>query len=89
MKRTESIVLRTTPAEKALIAENARASGETTSEYLRRLGMGAAKRVEAQAPAQVDGFEQRVRELSRTMPKRNAEMLARREQQLAGAKLSK
>lgn len=90
MAKTKAILVRVTPAEKALIEEKAKASGLSTSDYLRQLGMGTrgsgrktAAVSKTTAPGSTPGspvdLEARVRELSQRMPRRNAEVLARRE----------
>lgn len=85
MKRTENINLRVTPAEKALIEEKASGAELGTSEWLRLVGtMGTKPRPAVRTPSlaevQAPGdFEALVIRYQRTMPRRNAEIVARRE----------
>jgi hypothetical protein len=93
--RGEWIKLRVSSAEKALIEERAKAAGLKVSEYIRReagighFGRADLRRVEQPSAAPTEsapvperagtGFEARVQEASRRMPRRNAEGLVRRE----------
>lgn len=82
MARSGYIILRASKAEKALIEENARAAGRTVSEYLRTMGLLGTPDTagpKAKRPQRAGDFEGRVEELAETMPRRNAEVLARRE----------
>lgn len=84
VRREENINLRVTRAEKALIEEKAKAAGLGTSEWLRLVGTtgskpAAAVKMKPRRAEQPDGFEARVKQLSQTMPRRNAETLVRRE----------
>jgi hypothetical protein len=84
-RRTEWLKLRVTPGEKVLIEENATAAGQPVSAFLRRLGMGNTVLAASSSPAALrserdDDFEPRVRELAKTMPRRNAELAARRKE---------
>ena len=88
MAKTQILPIRVSPGQKALIAENAEASGfDSTSEYLRQLGMAGGKPPRKRSVAggtrgpveQPDEFEAKVRELARKMPRRSAEIVARRE----------
>jgi hypothetical protein len=90
--RSEVIPLRTTPAEKALIQEKA-GGPRKVSAYLRRLALEdgePAVRPEngyvAPEHETTPAFDRRVRELSRRMPKRNAEQVVRREEAKEKAK---
>lgn len=88
MARSGNIILRVSKAEKALIEENARAAGRTVSEYLRTMALLGTPDLrpsagpKAKRPQRAGDFEGRVEELARTMPRRNAEVLARRELRL-------
>jgi uncharacterized protein (DUF1778 family) len=88
-KRTDRILLRVTPAEKALIRERA-GGARQMSDFIRRLALGGAdsavaerraqdrraEKAEARAPgdfaALVDRYE-------KTMPRRSAKIVAKRE----------
>jgi Mobilization protein NikA len=86
--RTERIILRVSPAEKALIAERAAGAGLGLSAFIRReAGIGHFGSKGRPDPAEsgytrpeaASDFEERVREFARTMPRRNAETAVRRE----------
>jgi uncharacterized protein (DUF1778 family) len=86
--QTERIEVRVTPEEKAELELRANASGIKLSDYVRqasldRIGRGRqSDLVEADVAADqrvVPQFEQRVRELSRMMPRSGAEGQARKE----------
>jgi len=86
--QTERIEVRVTPEEKAELELRANASGIKLSDYVRqasldRIGRGRqSDLVEADVAADqrvVPQFEQRVRELSRMMPRSRAEGQARKE----------
>jgi hypothetical protein len=86
--QTERIEVRVTPEEKAELELRANASGIKLSDYVRqasldRIGRGRqSDLVEADAaagPRANSEFEQRVRELSGTMPRSGAEGQARKE----------
>jgi hypothetical protein len=92
VNRTEFIKFRATPAEKARIEEVASSKGLKTGAWLRRAGMGSAEPPDgrelgnpppAEAAPVEEGlpsdYEERVLKLARTMPRRSAEVLVRRE----------
>lgn len=93
MPRQSNILVRVSEGEKTLIRERAEASGQNMSEYLRGLALqgvraegerGKSQRqrnAERRAPGD---FEALVARYSRTMPRRNAEIAARRELQRGG-----
>jgi hypothetical protein len=88
-KRTDRILLRVTPAEKALIRERAGGSRQM-SDFIRRLALGGAdsavaerraqdrwvEKAEARAPGD---FAALVARYEKTMPRRSAEIVAKRE----------
>lgn len=78
-KRTEVIILRVSPAEKAMIGEQAAKAGMKVSAYIRReAGIGTAALTSQ--PGRGDDFEVRVRDYAKTMPARNAELAVKREE---------
>lgn len=88
-KRTDRILLRVTPAEKALIRERA-GGARQMSDFIRRLALGGADSTVAERRAQdrrVEKAEARapgdfavlVAQFERTMPRRSAEIAARRQ----------
>jgi Mobilization protein NikA len=87
-RRDKKFDLRLTQAELARVKENAAATGLGVSEYIRRRTCGELRVPAplAQRPERADDFEARVRELERTMPRANAELLARRERAKAKAR---
>ena len=92
MRRTLMLPIRVSPAEKALIEENAKASGLDASSFLRQLGTTGTtrkplpKKATKRSPDRSPSFEQRVRQMARLMPKSNAERQVRREEAKEQAK---
>lgn len=91
MRRAQTIPVRVSKVEKARIEENAEARGLTVSEFLRQCGCGELgdlrppARPRRRAVGELDAFEDRVRELARTMPRSNARRQASRELERAAA----
>lgn len=81
--RTENLNIRVSPAEKSLIEANAARAGMSMSAFLRHLVVGPMPSPASDAaptePAALEDFETLVVRLTATMPRRNAETVARRE----------